>query len=356
MIRLLPRCLVLLGLLGLAAAADLADELARAMTGVGAGGEAGVAVYDLEGRTWLYRHQADTQRTLASTTKMLVAAAALVELGPRFRFLTHLHALGPVRDGVAPGLGVVGGGDPCLDGHFFDDDPDQPFVAWAAKLKSLGITRIDGDLVIDGRLFSGPIRPATYPQDFKNLVSWYSAPASAFAWNDNCLSVRAVPARSGEPAEVQVRPRSPRIAVDNRTRTVAGRGDRDLRVNRAEATNDLTVGGNFGQATRWYDLAIHDDPDLLAGDHLRHVLQREGLAITGQVRRGAVEAAAAPLLVEHASPLIPALGLMNRNSQNFYGEQILRILGVARHREGTIEAGARATRCLLYTSDAADDM
>ncbi len=331
-----------------AAAADLAGELARLVATVPRGGEAGVAVYDLHDGRWLFRHQADRPRALASTTKILVAAAALSELGAEFRFLTHVHGLGPVSNGAVPGLGVVGGGDPCLDGHFTDDDPDQVFVAWAAKLKAQGIRRIDGDLVIDNRLFSGPARPATYPQDANNLTRWYSAPASAFAWNDNCISVRVVPTRVGEPAEVQVRPRSPRVRVTNQTRTVAGKGDREMRVNRSLDGNAVTVGGNFSQGSAWFDVAIADDPDLLAGDQLKTILAREGIPLSGTVRIGAIDTATAPLLVEHASPLVPAVTLMNQHSQNFYGEQLLRMLGFVRHRDGSIASGTKAVGAILH--------
>ena len=41
------------------------------------------------------------------------------------------------------------------------------------------------------------------PQDQDNQQRWYSAPASAFAWNDNCIEVRVVPTRVGERASIE---------------------------------------------------------------------------------------------------------------------------------------------------------
>ena len=251
-----------------------------------------------------------------------------------------------MKDGGVPGLGIIGGGDPCLDGHFTDDEPERIFAGWADTLRKQGVGRIDGDIVIDGRLFGGPIRPTTYPQDQDNQQRWYSAPASAFAWNDNCIEVRVVPSRVGEPAVVEVRPRSARITVENRARTVAGKGDKAIFVTRALDANAVTVTGNYSQATPWFPLAIHQDPELLAGDQVRASLIAAGIAVSGQVRLGAVDPRGA-VLVEHTSPLVPAVTLMNQHSQNFYGEQFLRLLGFMRYREGSIAAGSRATTEVL---------
>lgn len=329
-----------------AVAADLDARIGQLLDSVPRGGDAGVAVYDLGVNTWLSRHDADKPLSLASTTKALVGAAALSQLGQGFVFRTQVWSIGPLGQRLG-GLGIVGGGDPCLDGHFSDDEPDRFFTDWAQKLRQQGVQAIDGDLVIDNRLFSGPDKPTTYPKDQENQQRWYSAPASAFAWNDNCIEVRVMPTRVGERAEVQVRPLSARITVVNKVRTVAGKGDKAIFVTRDADSNSVTLTGNYAQATPWFPLSIHDDPDLLAGDHLKAILQRNGIPVAGQVRIGPLATQGGRLLIDHTSPLVPAVSLMLKNSQNFYGEQILRILGFERSREGSIEAGATATKTIL---------
>ena len=335
------------GLVSLALpAAELDARINQVLNGVPRGGLVGVAVFDLERGQWLARHDASEQRALASTTKALVGAAALIQLGPQFQFKTQVFSMGPLAPRLQ-GLGVIGGGDPSLDGHFSDDEPEKFFVAWAAQLKRLGVIAIDGDVVIDNRLFNGPIRPDSYPQDTENLQRWYSAPASAFAWNDNCIEVRVVPTRVGEAAEVQVRPQSARISVKSTARTVAGKGDKAIYVSRDRDSNSLIVSGTYSQATPWFPLAIATDPDLLAGDALKSVLVGQGIPVRGQVRIGPVDTRAGRLLINHTSPLVPAISLMLHNSQNFYGEQLLRLLGVERFADGSITAGAKATQMVL---------
>ena len=329
-----------------ASASDLEARIGQLLEGVPRGGDAGVAVYDLGVNAWLSRHDADKPLSLASTTKALVGAAALIQLGQGFSFRTQVWSVGPLGPRLG-GLGIVGGGDPCLDGHFSDDVPDRFFVDWAQKLRQLGVQAIDGDLIIDNRLFSGPDKPTTYPQDQENLQRWYSAPASAFAWNDNCIEVRVIPTRVGERAEVQVRPVSARITVVNKARTVAGKGDKAIFVTRDADSNSVTVTGSYSQATPWFPLSIHGDPDLLAGDHLKAILQRNGIPVAGQVRIAPLATQGGRLLIEHASPLVPAVSLMLKNSQNFYAEQLLRMLGYERSREGSVAAGTMAAKAIL---------
>ncbi len=337
-------CLLLL-LSGPVSATELATGLRPVISSAPEGAALAVAVARADGGPLLFGHRATEPLSMASVTKIFVAAAALEALGPDFTFRTRLVGLGPANDGVLPGLGVIGGGDPCLDGHFTDRQPDRIFEDWAAAILAQGITAIDGDLVIDASLFSGPIRPTTYPpgQGGSNLQRWFSAPASAFAWNDNCIEIRVVPAQPGSPAVVEVRPRSPRITIVNRTTSVASGGSPNLIAYRHQNANTIVVSRSYsGGPTSWFPFAIHADPDLLAGDHLKAILVEQGLPVSGTVRLGPVDTEGGPLLVDHRSPLIPALNILNQRSQNFYGEQILRLIGHHHHQEGSIDAGCRA--------------
>ncbi len=314
-------------------------RLDKAVQSIPEGGRVGLAVYDLTDNRWLYLCSSGELLSLASTTKLLSTVAAYHFLGPTYQFSTRVLALGPVSQGSIPGLGVIGGGDPCLDTHFYPQ-PETPFRQWAARLRQLGISRIHGDVLIDNRLFSGPIRPASYPQDAENLQRWYSAPAAAFAWNDDCIEVRTIPNLPGHPAEVEVRPVSPLIQIHNLTRSLAGHGDPILI--RDAATNAVTVSGSCGQASAWKPVCDASDPDLLAGSELTHVLTQEGITIDGAVRLGPVDPTSGTLVIDQRHDLQAALELMNQDSQNFYAEQFLRLVGAHRFGVGSIEAGCAA--------------
>ena len=332
-----------LGCTAQAGAGDAASAVDALLAGVPAGGAAGVAMAELGQRQWVVRRNAEQPLSLASTTKLVTTAATLIALGPDYQFRTRLIGLGPLApDGSLPGLGIIGGGDPCFDEHFAAGrDPDNVLRGFAADLKRQGVQRIAGDLVIDTRLFSGPIRPDTWPADQANLQRWFSAPCAAFAWNDNCIEVRIVPAAAGKPCVIETRPRSPRIKIVNQTRSLASGAGKNA-ISRALDSNTVVVSGTCGRATAWFPLAIDSDPDLLIGDHFKALLSEAGIPLSGAVRLGTVDPSAGPLLVDLKHPLVPAIDVCNQRSQNFYAEQFLRLIGAARAGEGSLAAGRSA--------------
>ncbi len=164
-------CLTML-LADLLSGSELSVRLDQAVQSIPEGGLAGLAVYDMSQGRWMYLAGSNDLLSLASTTKLLTTIAAYHILGSAYQFDTRVVGIGAVIGGTLPALGIIGGGDPCLDGHFYEDRPDQVFRAWAAELKRKGVQRISGDLIIDTSLCAGPIRPATYPQDAENLERW----------------------------------------------------------------------------------------------------------------------------------------------------------------------------------------
>ena len=82
----------------------------------------------------------------ASTEKMVTTLAALELLGPNWRWKTSFYYDGNISAGELHGaLFIKGGGDPkyVLENLWRD----------LSRLKSLGINRIDGDIVIDRSYF-----------------------------------------------------------------------------------------------------------------------------------------------------------------------------------------------------------
>ncbi|MFW5845426.1 MAG: D-alanyl-D-alanine carboxypeptidase/D-alanyl-D-alanine-endopeptidase [Planctomycetota bacterium] len=316
----------------------------------------GVALWRLGDGTELYAYDAAAPRRLASVAKLYVSAGALLALGPEHRLRTRIYSLGPLRAGVAPGLLIVGGGNPCLDEHFTDGEPERIFSDWIGQLQAAGIRSVDGPVLVDGSLFQGPERPLTYPQDHANLQKWYSAPASAFAWLDNCIEVQVRPGSPGGPARVLIRPDSPRITVINKTSTVASQSRPRLIVSRAHHENRIIVSGSYAKPTAWFPLAIHADADLLHADHFCGRLLEAGITAPRMSQPGLlVEHPAAELLIEHSDPLLPAVDILNTRSLNVYGEQLLRLVAVARGAPGSIADGCRETNAVLREAGVAVD-
>ena len=181
-------------------------------------GHWGILVVDRKTGQTIYERNADLLFAPASVTKLFSTAAALVELGPTYRFQTPLVRRGEVDiKGTLHGdVILVAQGDLAMGGRtgpegsllFQDDDhtyaggslkgqvvPTDPLAGLehiAREVQAAGIREITGDVVIDDRLFSPSQSTGSGPRVVSPIVI-----------NDNVIDVFAQPAaKAGEPALV----------------------------------------------------------------------------------------------------------------------------------------------------------
>lgn len=175
--RGLAAALIVLALAPCAGAAQLPlpTRLANALAVPGASPETtgAVALDLLTGRT-LFARNADEPLAPASNEKLLVTYAALVELGPDYRFRTQVVSSGTQSGAVWHGdLVLKGAGDPSLSSLYL--------LRLATQLQQLGVTRVDGRVLGDDSWFDN-VRsaPGWKPSFF--LVD--TAPISALVVDD----------------------------------------------------------------------------------------------------------------------------------------------------------------------------
>jgi len=139
----------------------------------------GVLVVDVATGRPVFAHNADQLFAPASVTKVFSCAAALIALGADFRFETPVHRRGPLTKGKLDGdLILVAQGDLTLGGrtdaagkmafanddHTYatatgtgtaltDTDPLAGLKDLARQVKKAGIQSVEGDVLIDDRLF-----------------------------------------------------------------------------------------------------------------------------------------------------------------------------------------------------------
>jgi D-alanyl-D-alanine carboxypeptidase/D-alanyl-D-alanine-endopeptidase (penicillin-binding protein 4) len=156
------------------AAAPLAKKLARALASphVEPSRSAAIAL-DLATGKVVFAHQAGLSLAPASNEKLAVTYAALVRLGPAFRFRTEVLGEGAREGRVWQGNLVLRGyGDPTLKTH--------GLKRLAAQLKTSGIRQVTGSVVgdesfFDSRRMVGGWKASFYVQE--------SPPLSALAIN-----------------------------------------------------------------------------------------------------------------------------------------------------------------------------
>ncbi|MDX1660583.1 MAG: D-alanyl-D-alanine carboxypeptidase/D-alanyl-D-alanine-endopeptidase [Gemmatimonadota bacterium] len=305
-----------------------------------------VAVYSVDTRAPLYFHNADESFLPASNMKLYTTAAALARLGPDYRYTTSLYADGPIRpDGTLEGnLILVGRGDPALSGRFYGDSATYVLDVFADELRGRGIRRVTGDLVGDASYFENePVAPGW---EEGNLLWWYGARSSALSFNDNVVVIEVRPGGSvGATAGASFIPRADGLSVVNRVRTVGRRGGRSIGVKRRPDLGGYEIWGRIpvGSRPMRYVVAV-ENPPAYAISVFAERLEREGIRVEGRRRvihsRMTLPRRPWQLVASHTGPrMLEIVRVINKRSQNFFAEQVLKTLGRMFDDEGSFADG-----------------
>lgn len=278
------------------------------------------------GRT-LYAHDDRALLNAASNVKIVTSAAALSLLGPEYRWRTTLAVNGPPSGPPLPAGGEVSGdlylrgsGDPTLS--------TEDLAAMVSDLASLGLHKVRGSLVVDDTLFDGGYVPPAYDQ--KNDSTASRAPSSAASLDGNVVGVTIIPgAAAGAPARIVVDPASPYFIVAGRVVTSAnGPASPSVDTKEEGQKTRVNVAGRIklGADPRTIYRRVAQ-PSLFLGQTLRQLLERRGISI-GNVRVGASPGQGLRVIATHDSaPLAVVVQDLNKRSNNFAAEQLLRTVG-----------------------------
>lgn len=334
-----------------AALQDLRQQLTTIFNApVMAHGTWGVEVRSLDRGDILFAHNAGKLMMPASNMKILTLAAAAERLGWDFRFTTTLETSGVVEAGVLHGdLIVRSNGDPTMSTR--EKRGARVFDEWAAALKAMGITGIDGRIIGDDQAFDDEGVGPGWSWDY--LEAGYAAPSGALQYNENTADLTTAPgAVIGDPIVVQLAPGSG-FTVTNRAITGEGadsgrRGAINVvrRIDRPELEISGMVPLGAPSASR---VVAVINPTLFFAQSLKDGLIARGIPVTGDAADGddvAGEpdmAAERRVLVTTSSPSLREIGtVLMKVSQNQYAETLLKALGAASGGLGTTGAGRRA--------------
>ena len=358
-VRLLPVVLILLGAAapvpptGRTAAARPADQhaaipsLAADLAGLATSPvlhpqETGIVVMALPERRIVYSRQGDRPLKPASTLKILTTAASLALLRPEFVHTTPVYA-----DGEIDASGVLQG-NLYLQGRGAPDLVGESWWLIARRLADLGLKKVSGNLVADESYFDPVRRPPGWPAP--GADSWYNAPQGALSCNFNVVTVRVTPSPllGGRP-DLTLEPASSYFQVLNRATTAAQ--TTDLRVDRLyeDGQNRILVGGTVrrGGGIEIVNRSV-EEPALWSLHAFREIARGCGIEIAGRLETGVVPAGARSLYTHESRPLAALVRDMNKNSNNFMAEMLLKTLGAQFvSTPGTTEGGLEMVRAYL---------
>ena len=301
----------------------------------------GVRVESLGNDRILYDRNGDRSLMPASNVKIFTAAAALQILGPGYRFPTTFHVNHPPVRGVVDGpLYLKGWGAPDLVG--------ETWWLMVRELRRRGLRTVKGDLILDDTYFDSAHRPPGWPRPVVDRA--YNAPVSALSCNYNVVSVRVVPeGMVGERPLIQLIPFQAHLQINNQARIRNAPTRVSVFRSGGPGSRQIVVKGSIRPGSDPFEtIRSIEDPTLYAGYAFREVAEAEGIRIAGSIRKGATPDEAVEFFRYHSKPASEILRDMNKYSNNFIAEMILKTLAAETGQvPGTTEQGRYIVRTIL---------
>ncbi|MEC7640670.1 MAG: D-alanyl-D-alanine carboxypeptidase/D-alanyl-D-alanine-endopeptidase, partial [Nitrospinota bacterium] len=284
-------------------------------------GNFGIQIFSLDKGESLYQYQSNHLFIPASNLKLITTAAAMTYLGPNYRFTTELHTDGEVKEDVLHGnLYFKGFGDPKL--------VTEHMWILANQLKNQPIKKVGGNLIADDSFFDNVRRVKSWKKKFG--AEAYNAPLGALSFNFNTVTVFVLPGPSaGSKPVVVVDPNTDYTRVSNQAVTLPANSRNRLIVNRVDhgEFNEIVLTGGIphnGARSRYF-LNI-TNPAYYAARVFKLFLAQAGVEVTGEIQNGILPDNAKLLLQHESEPLSLILRGLNKFSNNFVAEQVVKAI------------------------------
>ena len=140
----------------------------------------------------------------ASNMKLVSTALAMHSLGPDYRYGTGIGYSGTIEDGTLRGdLYIIGGGDPTIGSANPIATPlDTLFGEWMEMISDTGISHIEGNIVGDGRFFSGMDGHPTW--EVCDAGTYYGTGTSGLSFYENVQDFNvSAGEKPGDPVNIE---------------------------------------------------------------------------------------------------------------------------------------------------------
>ena len=304
-------------------------------------GSVSVHVMEMGSGESVFELNADEPRIIASNTKLFTTAAALDRLGPGYFFETDVLMRGR-REGreLRGDLAIGGGGDPNISGRHYEGDSLAVFRYWAREILGQGVERVEGDIFLIHGYFKPPRVHPDWPEE--QLGRWYEAPVEALSFNDNCILVRVWPGSApGAPARVELTPDLGIFEIRNSAQTTTSSKRHKVVIDRINGSNVLIVSGSVYQhASPVESWVTVPDPLTYFAAALKQGFAEEGLILGGRILFSRLMPVAHwEWVTGYRTDLMTTAEVINKRSQNFFAESLLKLMGAELCGEGSWEAG-----------------
>lgn len=275
----------------------------------------GVKVIDLTTGATLYDRISTTQFIPASNMKLFSDAAALLALGPDYRFSNQLSTnAGRMQQGeLNGGLTLYLSGDPSFS--------HQRLKRMFDELKHWQIKKIQGNIVVDSA--HAPVTPSAPGWVAKDLAYSYGAPLGPVMVDANRLIITVNPgARVGAPAIIEVQDPSGTIQVNNQVVTRASSSGCGVGLTLDKQHHLLATGCVAkGQWAVQNGLAIKN-PFLYLQGMIKKQLREMNIAFDGEIVLGHTPQGSLLLASDSSKPISQLLSDTLKPSDNLYADSL----------------------------------
>lgn len=310
----------------------------------------GICVQDIETGEYIFRLNDDKNFVPASTVKIITTLAALEYFGKDFKYQTNMYIDGQLHpNGEFIGDVIIrGSGDPTISKSFYAE-PLLIIDSFTKKLDSLGIKTITGNFVADDTYLDlinyGP------GWSWDDFMYPFSSPISAFAFNDNTISISIFPGDSiNNISKFSVYPENNLVRVLNYVTTTSADKFTEISANREIKTNFIELFGRIAhdstkKTSSTFNLAI-DNPTMYFMDLFRNSLARQRIRLNGsfislgQSNRRINYTALTPVFTHVSPPLHEIIKVINSESHNLCAEMLLKTLAKENLGIGSFDNGA----------------
>ncbi len=310
----------------------------------------GVVIQSLDNGEYFYKRNEDKFFIPASNLKLFTSAAGLLLLGSDYRFSTNIFLNGYQSGSTFYGdLVVQGRGDPTISGRFYNNDINFVFDTWIDSLLDMGVTNINGNIVGDDNLFDDIGLGNGWAWNYE--TDWYAAQSSAISFNDNCVDILIYYNAKLDSVIVSSKPSLRSIVILNNVKPAIGTDKTSIDVIRERGTNVITVSGKFRKdADSLTTYATVQNPTQFAMLVFKHRLESRGIRVNGYAididdYEKAINYDELDLLfVSYSEKLNEIIKVINKGSQNFFAEQLLKAIGLEKLGFGSVANGVTAVK------------
>ncbi len=287
-----------------------------------------------------YAKNKDHYFASASILKLFTASAAIVKLGPSFRYKTTLSSnASPQSHTLNGNLYLTFSGDPSLT--------STDLRTLFATLKQQGIDTINGSLYFDDSAFDHvQYAPGITVDD---LAYSYASPVNAITVDENAFDITLSPSTVNQPPRIETTDLNPSITLINHIKTTPRRVKHCPLTINSDNQNHYWLSGCISLAggPKKQSLAVRNTLEAMQYA-LPAILNDTGITLNGHMQTGITPHSTHTLCTHVSAPLNRLVIKMLKQSDNLISNALVKTVSHHQsHQAGNFAEGLRIIQTTL---------